>query len=182
MNRVSYRLKRGQLADFKLECLVRSVCPQLVPASCYIQGEELVVTLETAGLFHAASSLKEGASGEAGQPGLALRLGGLLGWIRRISEACAGLEEYLIQPADCSFDLEDLFLEAGGGPARLILKPSGLSLLGGLETLCCQVQARCPQANGDLLAERLVERWSREQCSYRRLLAWLSTWQSECGR
>lgn len=180
MTLVRYALDKGpRPAAYQLEWLRRGCCPYLAEASFFLQGESIQVAVETAGLFHLKTYLECGDE-RSGSP----RLGrgmvpDVLRWLRLLTEAVDGLEEYLIFEEDVSLELSDLCFESRDGRPRLLLKPSGKDLLESLCCLCLEIERLCPGGNADLVERRLRQRNAEQRMDRAALLSFLSAWECE---
>ncbi len=178
MTHIGYTLAAPALAAYKVEVLRRGCCPALAEASICVEGADIRIMVHTGGLFHPASCMENRKSIETGRlvEGMVPLI---LGWLRRIIEACGILEEYMIFEEDISLRLEDLYFENERGPARLLLKPGGAGLVDALSRLCLEMHDAYPGCNADLVARRISERNGTQLLDRRALLSFLSSWEFE---
>ncbi len=178
MTQIGYTLAEPVPAAYKMEILRRGCCPALAEASICEEGGTVRITVHTGGLFHPASCMESWKSKDESRLSEGA-IFGILGWLRRITQACAVLAEYMIWEEDVSLRLADLYFENERGPARLLLKPGGAGLVSALCSLCLEMHEAYPDCNADLVARRLSERNGTQLLDRRALLSFLSSWEFE---
>ncbi|HCU08179.1 MAG TPA: hypothetical protein DF480_04320 [Clostridiales bacterium] len=179
MIHVRYSLSDHRPESYKLEVLKRGCCPALAESSFCEDGGILDIAVHAAGLFHVSTYLETRCTGGTDHRLKEGMVPEVLRWLRRVTEAMDSLEEYLIFEEDVSFCLSDLYFAGERGPARLLLKPSGMKLIEGLSSLCAEIHQRYPESNADLIARRLCERNAAQLMDRSALLSFLSAWACE---
>jgi len=175
MTKLEYTIKKGAVPDYQLELMRSGHCKALLPGSYYVESDDIHIICDLAGTV----SLYEMLS--CSRTELLAGFKQLLKIMRRIIEASAAAEGYLLDSSKLSFRADDIYFNADDGRARLIIKPGGESLADQVFALCGEIRRRCPSANADVLSERIMLENSRGLLSSGRMLRLLSSWEFELG-
>ena len=173
MNTLEYSLPMGSVKKYMLDILSSGCCPALLAGSYYEKDGMYKIVLDRAG----TRSLFELLNQEP--PGVLTGFRALLKAVRRITEASALAEDYLIPMRMLSFSAEDIFFDAESGNAKLLFRPGNGTLEDSIMMLCREISARCSEANSAMLTERLKKEALSASFDASRMLRLLSGWELE---